>query len=151
MNTTIKRFTISLMLMLVVLTASSQKSLKFRTPSSKLDSFPALSTYQTSLINLNFNSMMYWYDAATRMERLYLLQKEKIDYYSKITGVQATSIQDLQMVYENKVAIETKLKTENENKVNDLTKQVKVLKLKNTILTIGVGGLALTTAYFAIF
>jgi hypothetical protein len=95
--------------------------------------------------------MMYWYDAATRMEKLYLLQREKLDYYYKITGVQATSIQDLQIVYENKVAIETKLKTENENKVNDLKKQVKVLKLKNTILTIGVGGLALTTAYFAIF
>jgi len=94
---------------------------------------------------------MYWYDAATRMERLYLLQREKLDYYSKRKKIQATSIQDLQMVYENKVAIETKLKTENENKVNDLTKQVKVLKLKNTILTIGVGGLALTTAYFAIF
>jgi len=95
--------------------------------------------------------MMYWYDAATRLERLYNIQKEKLDYYSKITGVQATSIQDLQIVYENKVAVETKLKTENENKVNDLKKQVKVLKLKNTILTIGVGGLALTTAYFAIF
>jgi hypothetical protein len=95
--------------------------------------------------------MMYWYDAATRMERLYLLQREKLDYYYKITGVQATSIQDLQVVYENKLAIDTKLKTENENKVNDLKKQVKVLKLKNTILTIGVGGLALTTAYFAIF
>jgi hypothetical protein len=95
--------------------------------------------------------MMYWYDAATRMEKLYRLQQQKLDYYSKITGVQATSIQDLQIVYENKVAVETKLKTENENKVNDLKKQVKVLKLKNTILTIGVGGLALTTAYFAIF
>jgi conjugal transfer/entry exclusion protein len=94
---------------------------------------------------------MYWYDAATRMERLYNIQKEKLDYYYKITGVQATSIQDLQVVYENKLAIDTKLRTENENKVNDLKKQVKVLKLKNTILTIGVGGLALTTAYFAIF
>ena len=143
--------TISLVLMLVVLTASSQKSLKFRTPSSKQDSFPVLSTYQTSLINLNFNSMMYWYDAATRMERLYLLQREKLDYYYKITGVQATSIQDLQMVYENKVAIEKKIKDEAADEVNKLKKQVKGLKIKNTILTIGVGGLALTTAYFAIF
>ena len=94
---------------------------------------------------------MYWYDAATRMERLYLLQKEKIDYYSKITGVQATSIQDLQMVYENKVAAEKKIKDEAADEVNKLKKQVKGLKIKNTILTIGVGGLALTTAYFAIF
>lgn len=95
--------------------------------------------------------MMYWYDAATRMERAYMLQKEKLNYYSKITGVQAVSIQDLQTIYENKIAIETRLRTENENKVNGLTKQIKVLKLKNTVLTIGVGGLALTTAYFAIF
>lgn len=151
MNTIVKRFTISLMLMLVVLTASSQKYSRFPTPSLKQDSFPVLSTYHTSLINLNFNSMMYWYDAATRMERAYMLQKEKLNYYSKITGVQAVSIQDLQTIYENKIAIETRLRTENENKVNGLTKQIKVLKLKNTVLTIGVGGLALTTAYFAIF
>jgi len=94
---------------------------------------------------------MYWYDAATRMERLYLLQKEKLDYYSKITGVQAISIQDLQIVYENKVAAEKKIKDEAADEVNKLKKQVRGLKIKNTILTIGVGGLALTTAYFAIF
>ena len=94
---------------------------------------------------------MYWYDAATRMERLYLLQREKLDYYYKITGVQATSIQDLQIVYENKVAAEKKIKDEAADEVNKLKKQVKGLKIKNTILTIGVGGLALTTAYFAIF
>jgi hypothetical protein len=139
------------MLMLVVLTASSQKSLKFRTPSSKLDSFPALSTYQTSLINLNFNSMMYWYDAATRLEKLYYIQKEKLDYYSKITGVQATSIQDLQLVYENKLAIDRQVKTDNENQMLSLKKQVRVLKIKNTVLTIGLGGLAATTLYFAVF
>jgi hypothetical protein len=85
------------------------------------------------------------------MERLYLLQREKLDYYYKITGVQATSIQDLQIVYENKVAAEKKIKDEAADEVNKLKKQVKGLKIKNTILTIGVGGLALTTAYFAIF
>ena len=58
--------------------------------------------------------MMYWYDAATRMERLYQLQKQKLDYYSKITGVQATSVEMLQSVYENKLVIDTKIKTENE-------------------------------------
>ena len=94
---------------------------------------------------------MYWYDAATRMDRLYRIQQEKLDYYSKITGVQATSIQDLQIVYENKVAVEKKIKDEAADEVNKLKKQVKGLKIKNTILTIGVGGLALTTAYFAIF
>ena len=94
---------------------------------------------------------MYWYDAATRMDRLYRIQQEKLDYYSKITGVQATSIQDLQIVYENKIAVEKKIKDEAADEVNKLKKQVKGLKVKNTILTIGVGGLALTTAYFAIF
>lgn len=94
---------------------------------------------------------MYWYDAATRLEKLYLLQKEKIDYYYKITGVQSGSVENLQIVYENKLAIDRQLRTDNENQMLGLKKQVKVLKIKNTILTIGVGGLALTTAYFAIF
>jgi hypothetical protein len=95
--------------------------------------------------------MMYWYDAATRMERLYQLQKQKLDYYSKITGVQATSVEMLQSVYENKLVIDTKIKTENENEMLRLKKQVKVLKIKNTALTIGLGGLAATTLYFAVF
>lgn len=95
--------------------------------------------------------MMYWYDAATRLDKLYQLQKQKLDYYSKITGVQAGSIENLKTAYENKVAIETQLKTDNENEMIRLNKQVRGLKIKNTILTIGVGGLAITTAYFAIF
>jgi hypothetical protein len=95
--------------------------------------------------------MMYWYDAATRMERLYQLQKQKLDYYSKITGVQATSVEMLQSVYENKLVIDTRIKTENENEMLRLKKQVRVLKIKNTALTIGLGGLAATTLYFAVF
>lgn len=94
---------------------------------------------------------MYWYDAATRMEKLYLLQKEKLDYYYKITGVQATSVELLQTVYENKLVIDKQVKTDNENQMLALQKQVRGLKIKNTILTIGVGGLAATTLYFAIF
>jgi len=95
--------------------------------------------------------MMYWYDAATRLERLYQLQNQKLDYYSKITGVQATSVEMLQSVYENKLVIDTKIKTENENETLRLKKQVRVLKIKNTALTIGLGGLAATTLYFAVF
>lgn len=95
--------------------------------------------------------MMYWYDAATRLEKLYLLQKEKIDYYYKITGVQAGSVELLQTVYENKLAIDRQIKTDNENEMLKLKKQVRGLKIKNTILTIGVGGLAATTIYFSIF
>lgn len=94
---------------------------------------------------------MYWYDAATRLEKLYLLQKEKIDYYYKITGVQAGSVELLQTVYENKLAIDRQIKTDNENEMLKLKKQVRGLKIKNTILTIGVGGLAATTIYFSIF
>jgi len=95
--------------------------------------------------------MMYWYDAATRLERLYQLQNQKLDYYSKITGVQATSVEMLQSVYENKLVIDTRIKTENENETLRLKKQVRVLKIKNTALTIGLGGLAATTLYFAVF
>ena len=95
--------------------------------------------------------MMYWYDAATRMERLYNLQKEKLDYYYKITGVQATNVEILQTAYENKLVIDKKIKTDNENEMIKLNKQVRGLRIKNTILTIGVGGLAATTVYFAVF
>jgi hypothetical protein len=95
--------------------------------------------------------MMYWYDAATRLEKLYLLQREKLDYYYKITGVQAGSVELLQTVYENKLAIDKQIKTDNENEMLRLKKQVRGLKIKNTILTIGVGGLAATTLYFSIF
>jgi hypothetical protein len=95
--------------------------------------------------------MMYWYDAATRLERLYQLQNQKLDYYSKITGVQATSVEMLQSVYENKLVIDTRIKTEGENETLRLKKQVRVLKIKNTALTIGLGGLAATTLYFAVF
>lgn len=94
---------------------------------------------------------MYWYDAATRLEKLYLLQREKLDYYYKITGVQAGSVELLQTVYENKLAIDKQIKTDNENEMLRLKKQVRGLKIKNTILTIGVGGLAATTLYFSIF
>jgi hypothetical protein len=94
---------------------------------------------------------MYWYDTATRLEKLYLLQKEKIDYYYRITGVQATSVELLQTVYENKLAIDKQIKTDNENEMLKLKKQARGLRIKNTILTIGVGGLAATTVYFAVF
>jgi hypothetical protein len=95
--------------------------------------------------------MMYWYDAAIRLEKLYYIQKEKLDYYYKITGVQASSIQDLQTVYENKLAIDRQLRTDNENEMLKLKKEVKTLRIKNTVLTIGLGSLAATTLYFAIF
>jgi len=66
--------------------------------------------------------MMYWYDAATRLEKLYLLQREKLDYYYKITGVQANSVELLQTVYENKLAIDKQVKTDNENEMLRLKK-----------------------------
>jgi hypothetical protein len=94
---------------------------------------------------------MYWYDAATRLEKLYNIQKEKLNYYYKITGVQGNSIEVLQTAYENKLVIDTQLKTENENEMLKLKRQVRGLKIKNTILTIGVGGLVATTLYFAVF
>ena len=94
---------------------------------------------------------MYWYDAATRLEKLYNLQKEQLKYYYKITGVQASSVEKLKTIYENKVATDEQLRIETENEMNRLKKEVRGLKIKNTILTIGVGGLAATAVYFAIF
>lgn len=95
--------------------------------------------------------MMYWYDTATRLEKLYNYQKEQLDCYYKLTGIQASSVEKLKTVYANKVANEEQLRLETEAEMSKLNSQVKGLKIKNTILTIGVGGLALTTVYFAVF
>lgn len=95
--------------------------------------------------------MMYWYDAAIKLERAYSIQKKKIDYYSQITGVQATNVEILQTAYENKLVIDRQIRTNHENQMLGLKKQNRGLKIKNTVLTIGVGALTATTIYFAIF
>ena len=151
MNTTLKRFTIFLVLILSITTASSQRLLKHRTPSSKLDSIPVLSNYQVQLVNLNFSSMMYWYQTANTLDTLYRNELEKVKVYSQITGIQTNSTETLLQAYENKRAIDLAIKNENELLLKKLKKDNRKLKVKNVLLTVSTTGLLLTTVYFAIF
>ncbi len=124
---------------------------KNRTPSLKVDSTPKLTTYDLQLMNLNFTSMWYWYNTAMEIDSLYQMEKLKVHYYSKITGIQANSYETLQQIYDNKQAIEKAIGVEKEMQIKDLKKRNRRLIAQNISLSIGVAGLTFTTVYFALF
>lgn len=84
------------------------------------------------------------------IDSLYQLEKLKTHYYSKITGIQASSYETLQQIYENKQAIEKAIAQEKEMQIKDLKKRNRRLSFQNVGLSIGVACLSLTTIYFAI-
>jgi hypothetical protein len=124
---------------------------KNQTRSSKVDSTPKLTTYDLQLMNLNFTSMWYWYSTAMEIDSLYQMEKLKVHYYSKITGIQANSYETLQQIYDNKQAIEKAIGVEKEMQIKDLKKRNRRLIAQNISLSIGVAGLTFTTVYFALF
>jgi len=149
MNTILRRFTIFLVMMLSVATADCQKRLNSQTPYLKQDFTPGLSNSQIQLINLNYTAMMYWYNTANTLDSLYAYEREKVRVYGKITGIQSASLITLETIYENKKAVEAAIEAERKEKMDAMKKDIRVLKLKNTFLTVGVVGLTLTTIYFA--
>ncbi len=66
-STAMKPITFSLLLLLITMSSFAQPS-KNRTAYSKQDFIPELTTYDRQLFNLNFNSMLYWYDTAMQIE-----------------------------------------------------------------------------------
>jgi hypothetical protein len=84
------------------------------------------------------------------IDSLYQLEKLKVHYYSKITGIQANSYEALQEIYDNKQAIEKAIALEKDNEINDLKKKNRGLVLQNVGLTIGLAGLTFSTIYFAL-
>jgi hypothetical protein len=94
---------------------------------------------------------MYWYDTAMEIDSLYQLEKLKTHYYAKITGIQAHNYQTLQEIYDNKQAIEKAIGAEKEMQIKDLKKRNRRLVAHNVVLSLGVGALAISTVYFAIF
>ena len=94
--------------------------------------------------------MMYWYDTSMEIDSLYQLEKLKVHYYSKITGIQANSYETLQQIYDNKVAIEKAIADEKDSQIKDLKKRNRGLVLQNVGLTIGLAGLTFSTIYFAL-
>jgi hypothetical protein len=84
------------------------------------------------------------------IDSLYQLEKLKVHYYSKITGIQANSYEALQEIYDNKQAIEKAIALEKDNEIKDLKKKNRGLVLQNVGLTIGLAGLTFSTIYFAL-
>jgi hypothetical protein len=144
------RYTIFLMLMTLLQISSLGQRSKSQTPSLNPDFTPRLTTYDLQLMNLNFASMMYWYNTSMEIDSLYQLEKLKVHYYSKITGIQANSYELLQQIYENKQAIEKAIAQEKEMQIKDLKKRNRKLIAQNLGLTIGIAGLTFSTVYFAL-
>jgi hypothetical protein len=136
-------------MILLQLSSLGQHS-KSRTPYSKQDFTPELTTYDLQLFNLNYTSMMYWYNTSMEIDSLYQLEKLKVHYYSKITGIQANSYELLQEIYDNKQAIEKAIGAEKEMQIKDLKKKNRKLIAQNLGLTIGIAGLTFSTIYFAL-
>lgn len=84
------------------------------------------------------------------IDSLYQMEKLKVHYYAKITGIQASSYETLQQIYDNKQAIEKAIGAEKEMQIKDLKKRNRKLIAQNLGLTIGVAGLTFSTIYFAL-
>ena len=84
------------------------------------------------------------------IDSLYQMEKLKVHYYSKITGIQANSYETLQQIYDNKQAIEKAIGVEKEMQIKDLKKRNRRLIVQNVGLTLGVAGLTFSTIYFAL-
>jgi hypothetical protein len=136
-------------MMLLPIVSSAQRS-KNQTASSSLDFTPKLTTYEVQLMNLNYTSMMYWYQTSMEIDSLYQLEKLKTHYYSKITGIQANSYETLAQIYDNKQSIEKAIAQEKELQIKDLKKRNRRLVAHNVVLSLGISALAVSTLYFVI-
>ena len=147
--TEMKLTTFFLLLLLMPMLSSAQRS-KSRTAYLKQDFTPELTTYDLQLFNLNYNSMMYWYSTAQEIDSLYQMERLKVTYYAKITGIQASSYETLAEIYKNKESIEKAIATEKDNEIKELKKKNRRLIITNTALTLGITAVAVSTIYFAI-
>lgn len=95
--------------------------------------------------------MTYWYTTAMQVDSLYQLEKLKVHYYGKITGIQVANYEDLQRIYDNKLAVDATIDAEKNNAIKDLKKRNRKLVFHNVVLSVGVSALAVTTLYFLIF
>jgi hypothetical protein len=144
------KLTISFLLLLLMPLISIGQPSKNRTAYLKQDFIPELTTYDQQLFNLNFNSMLYWYRTAYEIDSLYQMERLKVTYYAKITGIQATSYETLAEIYANKQSIEKAIQSEKDAEISKLKKTNRRLIITNTALTLGITGLAFSTIYFAI-
>ena len=150
MKFTEMKLTISFLLLLLTPLISIGQPSKNRTAYLKQDFTPELTTYDQQLFNLNFNSMLYWYETAQQIDSLYQIERLKVTYYAKITGIQAVSYETLAEIYKNKQSIEKAIAAEKDNEIGQLKKSNRRLIISNIALTIGITGLTFSTIYFAI-
>ena len=94
--------------------------------------------------------MLYWYRTAYEIDSLYQMERLKVTYYAKITGIQATSYETLAEIYANKQSIEKAIAVEKDNEIGQLKKSNRRLIISNIALTVGITGLTFSTIYFAI-
>ena len=94
---------------------------------------------------------MYWYATAQEIDSLYQMERLKVIYYAKITGIQASSYETLAEIYKNKESIEKAIATEKDNEIAQLKKRNRRLIITNTALTLGITAVAVSTIYFTIF
>lgn len=94
--------------------------------------------------------MLYWYETAQQIDSLYQIERLKVTYYAKITGIQAVSYETLAEIYKNKQSIEKAIAAEKDNEIGQLKKSNRRLIISNIALTIGITGLTFSTIYFAI-
>jgi hypothetical protein len=91
--------------------------------------------------------MLYWSKTSASLNQLYKLEQKKTEELNKVILLKNEALSSLQDAYNNKCfqydMLEQELKFAN--------KQITILKLKNTVLSIGVVGLTLSTIYFAAF
>jgi len=142
-----KQFITYLTLTLSLLTLSSNQVLRSQTPSTNQDSTFCLSPYQTQLVNLDHAAMLYWSKTSTSLNQLYKLEQKKTEELNKVILLKNEALSSLQDAYNNK-CYQYDMK---EQELKFANKQITILKLKNTILSIGVAGLTLSTIYFAAF
>jgi hypothetical protein len=93
---------------------------------------------------------MYWYSTAQEIDSLYQMERLKVTYYAKITGIQASSYETLAEIYKNKESIEKAIASEKDNEIAQLKKRNRRLIITNTALTLGITAVAVSTIYFAI-
>lgn len=94
--------------------------------------------------------MIYWYGTAMEIDSLYQMEQLKVNYYAKITGIQANSYETLAEIYANKQAIDKAIASEKDAEIKQLRKRNTRLIITNTALTLGITAVAISTIYFAI-
>lgn len=106
--------------------------------STSTESTPRLSEDQA--FNLCYTSLTYWWYEAGILSQTLIKERQKIAAYEKITGIQATSIEDLYDISEIREA----QRAEMETNVNALTKELKKANRRGNLWKVGTFVLAPT-------